>query len=157
MQTAYSPNMMTGLPDPRSDVEFYEGVPSKRLFAWVIDAILIIVLSVLVVLVMGILTIGVAFFFAGFLFMVTGFLYRVVFLATKSATPGMALMGIQFRTIEGSKFELKEAIFHTGLYTVMVMTFFGQVGSIITMVTTEYGRSIPDIVLGSTAINKPLQ
>jgi len=108
MQTAYSPNMMTGLPDPRSDVEFYEGVPSKRLFAWVIDAILIIVLSVLVVLVMGILTIGVAFF-------------------------------------------------HTGLYTVMVMTFFGQVGSIITMITTEYGRSIPDIVLGSTAINKPLQ
>lgn len=157
MDMTYNPSISNGLPNPQTDVEFYQGVPFRRFMAWIIDAVIIIALSVIATLVLGVLTLGIALLFAGFLFMATGFVYRVAFIASKSATLGMAVMGIEFRTISGHKFELREALIHTGIYTVMVMTFFGQVASIITMITTQYGRAMPDFVLGSTVINRPLQ
>ncbi len=153
----YNPSISNGLPHPDDDGEFYYGVAFRRLLAWIIDTIIIIALSVIATLVLGVLTLGIAVLFTSVLFMVTGFVYRVAFIASKSATLGMAVMGIEFRTIRGHKFELREALIHTGIYTVMVMTFFGQVASILTMLTTRYGRSIPDFVLGSTVINRPLQ
>ena len=41
------------LPDPDYQAEFYEGVAVKRLLAWVIDVVLILVLTVLA----GVLTV----------------------------------------------------------------------------------------------------
>jgi len=157
MDMTYSPNLANGLPDPRTDAEFYSGVPLRRALAWVIDGVIIIALAVIGVLVAGLLTLGIAFFFAGFLFMLTSFVYRAGFIAVKSATPGMMAMGIEFRTMSGHKFETRDALIHTGLYTLVVMSFFGQMLSMITMIATDYGRGLPDMVLGSTAINRPLE
>jgi len=39
----------------------------------------------------------------------------------------MMVMGIEFRTMSGQKFEFRDALIHTGLYTIAVMTFFGQI------------------------------
>ena len=157
MDMTYAPQHANGLPDPRTDTEFYSGVPTRRAAAWVIDAVLIIALTVIGTLIAGLLTLGFAFFFASFLFMATSFVYRVAFISAKSATPGMMAMGIEFRTMNGQKFETRDALIHTFLYTLMVMSFFGQILSMVTMATTEYGRGLPDFVLGSTAINRPLQ
>ena len=157
MDMTYTQNVSNGLPDPQTDAEFYEGVPMRRLMAWVIDAVIIVAISVIAVLVASVLTLGIALFFTGFLFMATSFIYRVGFISAKSATPGMLAMGIEFRTMAGQKFDTKDALIHTGLYTVAVISFFGQILSMITMSATEYGRGLPDFVLGSTAINRPLQ
>jgi len=157
MEMSYTPNMTNGLPDPQQDAEFYSGVPVRRGMAWIIDAVIIIALAVIGTLIAGLLTLGIAFFFASFLFMATSFLYRVGFIAARSATPGMMAMGIEFRTMTGHKFEFKDALIHTVIYTLLVVSFFGQILSMITMVATEYGRGLPDFVLGSTAINRPLQ
>ncbi len=157
MDMTYNHNTTHGLPDPQTDAEFYEGVPLKRLIAWLIDAVIIIALAVGATLVAGVLTLGIAFFFAGFLFMATSFIYRVGFISAKSATPGMIVMGIEFRTMSGHKFEFRDAFIHTALYTVAVMSFFGQIISMVTISATEFGRGLPDFVLGSTAINRPLQ
>ena len=148
----YSPVQTSGLPDPVTDPEFYDNVPLKRALAWVIDAIAIVLLSV----VSGFMTLGVAFLFAGLLFLATSFIYRVAFISTKSATLGMLFMGIEFRTFDGRKFDFKDALLHTGVYTITSVTGFLRLVSILTIATTQYGRSIPDFVLGSTAINKPL-
>ncbi len=153
MEMTYSEKSTGRLPDPVQDAEFYDGVPLKRALAWVVDAVLIVILSVIG----GFMTLGIAFLFAGFLFMSTSFIYRVGFIAAKSATPGMMLMGIEFRNLDGQRFEFKEALIHTGIYTLVMMTFFGHLISIISMATTERGRAIQDFVLGSTAINKPLE
>ena len=40
---------MTALPDPDYQAEFYTGVPAKRLFAWVVDSLLITIAAILLV------------------------------------------------------------------------------------------------------------
>lgn len=157
MDMTYNAPSTNGLPDPVQDAEFYDGVPARRFIAWIIDAVIIIALSVVATLVAGVMTLGIAFFFAGFLFMATGFLYRVGTISARSATFGMMVMGIEFRTLSGHRFEFRDALIHTGIYTLMVMSFFGQILSMVTMMAAQYGRGVPDMVLGSTAINRPLQ
>lgn len=149
-------SQMTGLPDPKMDADYYDGVPMRRAIAWVVDAIIIFVGSLIVVGFLGLLTFGVAFFFGGLLALVASFAYRVIFIANRSATPGMMLMGIEFRTFSGQRFSLVEALVHTTLFMLLFASFFGQIASIITMTTTNYGRSLPDFVLGSTVINRSL-
>jgi len=46
MDMTYNHSMTQGLPDPTTDAEFYEGVPARRLIAWIIDAVIIVALAV---------------------------------------------------------------------------------------------------------------
>jgi CBS domain containing-hemolysin-like protein len=86
-----------GLPDPERDRQFYEGVPSRRLVAWIVDVLAVIAMSIVVIPVVGLLTLGLAFFVAPLIFMALSFVYRTATLASRSATWGMRLMGIEFR------------------------------------------------------------
>ena len=72
-----------GLPDPDTDPALYEDVPTKRLFAWVVDVIIIALLTAIVVP----FTLFTAFFFLPVLYAVISFLYRWVSLSRSSATP----------------------------------------------------------------------
>lgn len=157
MSSAYHASHANGLPNPSSDPQFYARVPYRRLVAWIIDSVIIVVLAVIAALIFGIMTLGIGFIIAPIVGATVSFTYRCMFLATKSATPGMMVMGIEFRTLSGARFELKEAAIHTLAFMVVFMTFFGQVASAILMGTTEYGRGLPDLLLGSTAINRPLE
>ena len=40
---------MTALPAPDYQAQFYKGVPAKRLFAWVVDSVLITIAAILLV------------------------------------------------------------------------------------------------------------
>ena len=52
-----------GLPDPDADRQFYDGVPSRRLVAWFIDAVIILAMAGRQRLPSsGILTLGLGFF-----------------------------------------------------------------------------------------------
>lgn len=155
METTYY-KTAHGLPDPQVDAQFYDGVPARRAIAWVIDMIIIVLLALIVTTLLGVLTLGIMFFFAGLIGLAASFAYRVIFLANNSATPGMMLMGIEFRTLNGEKFGLTEALIHTTVFMMLFTSFIGHVASCITMTTTRYGRALPDFLLGSTVINRTL-
>jgi uncharacterized RDD family membrane protein YckC len=101
------------LPPPGAPVfgiERFEGVLSRRIFAFILDCILIAVLTIpfvvfsffLAILTLGLLAIpigGVLTFFYFTLF--TG--------GAKSATPGMRLMGIELRDLRGGRPDLLQA------------------------------------------------
>ncbi|MCP4824270.1 MAG: RDD family protein, partial [Shimia sp.] len=87
------------LPDPDTQSEFYEDVTFKRLLAWLIDTGLIFVFCVLVLP----FTAFTGIFFFGALLFVFGFAYRVVTIATGSATWGMRLISIELRQSHGSR------------------------------------------------------
>jgi len=157
MAYTYEASHANGLPNPIQDPQFYKGVPFRRLVAWVIDSVIIVFLAVLAAIVFGVMTLGIGFLIAPLVGATVSFTYRCMFIAAKSATPGMLVMGIEFRTLNGSRFELKEAAIHTLAFMVVFLTFFGQVASVIMMGTTEYGRGLPDLLLGSTVINRPLE
>ncbi len=139
-----------GLPDPDTKPEFYADVPVKRLIAWVADSILIALICAVIIP----FTAFTALFFLPFLFLVVGLVYWIVTLAGGSATPGMRLMAVEFRTRDGNRFDLGMATVHTILYTVSVSMVFPQVISIILMLTSARAQGLSDHFLGTAAVNR---
>ncbi len=138
------------LPDPVSQSEFYRDVPTKRFIAFVIDSIIITVISVLLVP----LTAFTAIFYFAFLGFVVSFVYRTVSLANRSATPGMRLAGIEFRTIRGERMTLGLAAAHTLIFQVSLSMVFPQILSVVLMLTGARGQGLGDLVLGVVALNR---
>jgi uncharacterized RDD family membrane protein YckC len=139
-----------GLPDPEMQAEFYTDVPVKRGIAWVVDILLIALLTWVIVL----FTAFVGLFFIGFIFFSVGVIYRTVSLANASATPGMRLVAIELRTGRGEHFDLGHAALHTAGYYVSMGAFPLQIVSIILMLTGARGQGLTDLVLGSAAVNR---
>ena len=142
----------TGLPDPEMDSQFYENVPSRRLVAWVFDGIITFGITFLI----GVFTVGLGFFIFPFIWLVVGLIYRTITIASKSATWGMRIVGIEFRNKDGQKLSTKLALAHTLIFTIGTGFFFVQIVSIVLILTSRYGQSVQDMILGTTAINRPL-
>ena len=140
-----------GLPDPDRQGDFYAGVVLKRLFAWLVDTVLIAGLTLVAIP----LTAFTGLFFIVPLFVLISLAYRIVTIARYSATPGMWLAGIEFRTFAGTRFDATTATFHTLLYLFMSTIVVLQVISVILMLVTERRQGLHDLVLGTAAINRP--
>jgi len=138
------------LPDPHSQPEFYADIPAKRLFAWVIDTVLIVVLCLLVLP----FTAFTGIFFFPFLMLLIGFAYRVATIANASATLGMRLLAIEFRRADGSRFDLGTAFAHTLGYTFSWALMPLQLISVVLMLTTERSQGLSDHALGTVALNR---
>ena len=141
---------MTLTPDPDSQPDFYSGIPTKRLLAWVVDAILILVAS-LVVLPFTAFT---ALFYFPLLLLIIGFAYRFITLSKGSATLGMRLMGMELRTSQDQKFDTATAFTHTLGYTLSVGMMPLQLISVVLMGTTARNQGLSDLVLGTTPLNR---
>ena len=146
------PIMMADMqPDPERHAAFYEGVLPKRLLAWVIDLVLIGLVTALIVP----FTAFTALFFLPFLFLVVGFVYRWATLNGRSATWGMRLMNIEFLDRNGQRFDGATALLHTLGYTLSMAFVMPQVLSVVLMLTSSRGQGLSDLVLGTVAINSP--
>jgi uncharacterized RDD family membrane protein YckC len=137
------------LPDPQTQPEFYADVPMKRLFAWIVDMVLIGIICVVILP----FTAFTGIFFFPLLMLVIGFAYRVVTLANGSATWGMRFFGIEFRSQSGERFDLGLAFIHTLGYSVSLSFGILQVISIVLMLTSSRAQGLTDHVLGTVAIN----
>jgi uncharacterized RDD family membrane protein YckC len=146
---------MDGLPDPERDRQFYEGVPGRRLAAWFVDVAIILAIGVPLALVFGLMTLGFGFAIFPLIVAGVGFFYRTATIAGGSATWGMRFVGIEFRRGDGTRFDFVTALAHTALYTVAFGVVLLQLVSCMAMLGTRYGQGLPDIVLGTTAINRP--
>ncbi len=142
-----------GLPDPDTHGGFYSGTSSKRLVAWIVDTILIVMISLVAIP----LTAFVGLFFFALLFLGASFIYRTASIAAWSATPGMILMGIELRNARGERFDAGTAAAHTMLYLVMMSFFVLQAVSILLMLLNARGQGLHDMLLGTAAINRASQ
>ena len=141
---------MTHLPDPHSQPQFYESVPTKRFIAWIIDVVIVFAFC----LVLGLLTVTVAFWIFPLVFLLVSFAYRVITITNRSATWGMRLMNIEFRHGDGTRFDFATAVLHTLGFAVSFSIFVLQIISMVFMVASERGQGLSDMVLGTTAINR---
>ena len=119
---------------------------------------IVVFLMLCVVFVGGVLTLG-AVFLAGPLAMLTfgltGFVYRWILLAQRSATIGMSVTGIEVRDAVGERMTRQIAFLHTaGYYVTMFFTPLLLIGWFL-MFTTPYRRAMHDLVLGTVVINRP--
>ena len=157
MTLAHDPLLrpLDGLPDPELDRQFYEGVPTRRFIAWTVDVLVVLAFSAVVVPVFGILTLGLGFLAAPFMVAAIGYLYRTATIASRSATWGMRLMGVELRRADGRRFDLTHAAVHVALYAVTVAFPVLLLGHLLTVPGTRYRQALHDFALGTTAINCP--
>ncbi|WP_118132563.1 RDD family protein [Oceanicella sp. SM1341] len=147
---------MNGLPDPDRDPQFYDGVPLRRFIAWIIDIVLVGIFTALVLFILALPSLGLVFFITAGVWAVIDVLYRVMTLSGGSATLGMRMMGIEIRAVTGDRLTTGLAAAHTVLYLICYAFVLVQVASVVLMIAARPGRGIPDFILGTAAINRPV-
>jgi len=142
-------------PDPIRDAEFYEGVPLRRAVAFVLDAILITLLGLVTWLVVTLITFGIGFFLFPVIAFAVSFAYRWLTIASSSATPGMMFLGVELRNLDGYRLTPVEAALHTGIFLILMLSVIGWIATVVAILATERRQGLPDLVLGTVAINRP--
>ena len=137
-------------PDPDMQPQFYEGVPSKRLLAWIVDTILVGCLTLLTIP----FTFFISLFFLPLVFFMLSFAYRVVTLSRGSATWGMRMMAIELRDNNDAPFGLSQAFLHTLGYTLSIMFAPLQLISVVLMLSSERRQGLTDHLMGTVALNR---
>lgn len=128
----------------------------SRAVAWVIDGFFIAIISWLVLLVVGFGTFGIGFLLAPLVGIGATFAYRFLTIASASRTLGMGLMGLEFRGADGHRLDRTDALVHTALYMLIFFSVVGQILTCLTAMATPKHQTIADLLVGSTAINRPL-
>lgn len=143
-------SFMSGLPDPVTEAEFYEDVPSKRFFAWLVDIFLISLITAVLTL----LSLFTALFILPFVYACVSFIYRWASLSRHSATPGMRLVSLEMRKSDGDAFDGPTALLHTAGYFASVAIFPLQLVSVVLMLMSERKQGLTDMVMGTAALNR---
>ena len=147
---------MTSLEHPidQSGVEhddrLYRNVPLKRFLAWCVDVVLISLATAAIVA----FTLLTALLFLPAVYACISFVYRWATLASSSATPGMILVGIEIRGLDGARLDGTTALLHTAGYFASVLTFPLQLISIGMMLLSTRRQGLTDVVLRTVAINR---
>ena len=121
-----------------------------------IDVVVILAVGVPLALVFGLLTLGFGLALFPVVLMAVSFFYRTMTIAGGSATWGMRAVGIELRRWDGSRFDFWTAALHTAAYMVCFGVFVLQLVSCMAMVGSRYGQGLPDLLLRSTAIHRPV-
>lgn len=122
----------------------------KRFFAFLLDLLIILALSLLPVFA----TLGLGAFIFPLIFLVVGFLYRLLTLAAGSATWGMRLMAIELRRIDAERFGMGDALLHTVAFYISFGVIPLQLISAVLMVSTARGQGLTDMLFGTVALNR---
>lgn len=140
--------------DPATHPEVYDGVRTRRIFAFLVDAALILALMVVayvVIGVVGVLTLGLGWLLLPAVWPVVAILYAVLTIGgPNAATPGMRFMGIQIRTIDGGRPDYVLALLHAlGFwFSVGLLTPF----ILLVALFTARKQLLHDLVLGTIAV-----
>jgi uncharacterized RDD family membrane protein YckC len=113
--------------DPVKDPQLFQGVIGKRSLAFIVDAIIILVLTVIAYLavgLLGIITLGLAWLLLGLVFPAVGLGYNALTIGgPNSATIGQRMMGLEVRMWFGGKVSPLIAAFHALLFWFSLVVF----------------------------------
>ena len=139
-----------------ADSALYEGILSRRVGAYFVDAILILgitlVFDALLVL-LGLFTFGLSWLLLGPAGLIVALAYGTLLIGDGGgATPGMRLFGIEARGLNGARPEYFQAFLMTALFyaTVSVTGFL----ILIVAFFTEHNRTAHDFLSGITVVRR---
>jgi uncharacterized RDD family membrane protein YckC len=140
---------------PETDPALFDGVLSKRIVAFIIDAILVVALMIpvaLLVLVLGFVTFGFGWALFTPLFAIVALTYIALTLGGRgSATPGMRVTGVEVRTWSGQRMFPVLAILHAVLFWLSI-AFLTPLVLVIGLFTRRK-QLLHDLLLGVVALN----
>ena len=142
--------------DPVTQPQLFDGLIRKRCVAFVVDAIIILVLTVvayLVVGLLGIITLGLAWLLLGLVFPAVGLGYNALTIGgPNSATIGPRMRGLDVRRWFGGKVSPLIAAFHALLFWVSLVVFCPI---LLWAFFDPRKRCLHDIFAGVVVINRP--
>ena len=140
--------------DPAVHPEAYDGVRTRRIFAFVFDAVLVFLLMIVayvVIAILGIFTLGLGWLLLPAVWPVVAILYAVLTVGgPASATPGMRFTGIEIRTVPGGRPDYLLALLHAlGFwFSVAILTPL----ILVVALFTERKQLLHDLVLSTIAV-----
>jgi uncharacterized RDD family membrane protein YckC len=141
--------------NPDTDPALFDGVLSKRIVAFIIDAILIVALMIpaaLLVLVLGFVTFGFGWLLFPPLFAIVALVYMALTLGgAASATPGMRVTGVEMRTWSGQRLFPLLAIMHALIFWFSIALLTPLV--LIVGLLTRRKQLLHDLLLGVVGLN----
>lgn len=142
-------------PLPSERPALYESLLPRRVFAYLIDVVLIALVAAVLWFVLTIFTI-VSFGLLGplqaLILALWPLTYHSLFVALRSATPGMSFMDLEIRTLEGRRPSLVQAVIATVLfYASVALTSF-----LILLITffDDRSRTLHDMISGTLAVRR---
>jgi uncharacterized RDD family membrane protein YckC len=142
--------------DPVRQPQSFQGVIGKRVLAFIVDAIIITVLTVVayvVVALLGVITLGLAWLLFGLVFPAVGLGYNALTIGgPNSATIGQRMMGLEVRMWFGGKVTPLIAAFHALLFWFSLVVFCPI---LLWAFFDPRKRCLHDILAGVVVINRP--
>ena len=139
---------------PTEDWRAYSGVLSRRVFAFIIDYIIVALLCIpaaVIVFFLGVITLGLGFALYPILIFVVAVLYFGLTLGSSAqATPGMRAMGITLMRTDGRRMDFMTAVVHTVLF--WVINSFLTPLILLVGLFTERSRLVHDMLLGTVIV-----
>jgi len=146
--------------DPDAHPELFDGVPARRVLAFVIDLVILAVPLILVwlfFLAIGIVTLGLGFSLFGLMPVITliwaAYYYGTTLGGPRSATIGMRALDIEMRTWYGAPSYFVLAIVHAGLFWVSTSVLTPLI--LLVCFFNKRGRLLHDFLVGTVVINNP--
>lgn len=136
------------------DIRLYEGVRTRRVFAFLIDYFFVALLMIpfaIVVALLGVVTLGLGWALFGVLFPLVALTYVWTTLGgERQATPGMSMMGVRLERLDGRKVDGLFAILHSVLFWAAnaLLTPFVLLFALI----TDRKRTLHDLLLGTVVV-----
>ncbi len=106
-------------PLPNEAPSFYHGLLPRRCLAFLIDVVIVATIGLclgIALTIMGLLTLGLLSPIAAIILALWPIAYHSFFLASRGATPGMSLFGLEARAWEGTRMSPLQAIVATALF-----------------------------------------
>lgn len=150
---SFEPNPTYAAPD---NWRAYSGVLSRRIFAFVIDYLFVLLLCIpaaVIVFFLGILTLGLGFMLYPALFFIVALLYFGLTLGGASqASPGMRAMGLAMTRVDGRRMDFLTAMVHTVLFWVINSVLTPLV--LLAGLFIERSRLVHDLLLGTVVVRR---
>lgn len=139
---------------PVNDYSLYDGVRTRRIFAFLIDYAIIFVLTIpafVIIAILGVLTLGLGWMLFAFIFPVVAIIYVALTMGgEKQATLGMRFMGICLIRLDGRQVDAMLAIVHSVLFWA-----FNTVLTPLILLATLFldrKRALHDLLLGTVVV-----
>ncbi|MCB1453785.1 MAG: RDD family protein [Rhizobiaceae bacterium] len=137
--------------DRLDDVRLYDGVRTRRIFAFILDYLLVALLMIpfgAVVALLGLVTLGLGWLLFGILFPLVALIYIWMTLGgPQQATVGMRMMGIRLERLDGRPVDGMLAVVHSVLFWAANAILTPLV--LLATLFTDRKRTLHDLLLGT--------
>lgn len=140
--------------DQRIAAGLFDGLLTRRMFAFVIDYAIVLLLMIpayVAVFFLGLLTLGLGFYLYPVLFFVVAGLYFGLSLSSSAqATPGMRVMDVMMVTDSGYRIDFFTAVAHLVIFWILNSILTPLI--LLVGLFTERKRLLHDIALGTVQV-----